>query len=148
MVIREVLLDDEVLSVLIRFSIDWAAEKSCFGYRANKRSDIEGNRIFLAEDEGKAIGYLFGKTTTSHNMQSIMPEGTSCFEVEELYVLPSTRSQGIGSELFRFAEESVCKDAEYITLGTATKNWKSIFHFYIDELGMEFWSARLFKKIR
>jgi hypothetical protein len=32
-------------------------------------------------------------------------------------------------------------------LSTATKNWKAIFHFYLDELGMKFWSARLFKKV-
>ena len=32
-------------------------------------------------------------------------------------------------------------------LSTATKNWQAIFHFYLDELGMEFWSARLFKRI-
>jgi len=36
---------------------------------------------------------------------------------------------------------------EFIMLSTATKNYKSILHFYIDELGMDFWNARLFKKI-
>lgn len=30
---------------------------------------------------------------------------------------------------------------------SATRNWKAILHFYIEELGMEFWNARLFKKI-
>jgi hypothetical protein len=33
-------------------------------------------------------------------------------------------------------------------LTTATKNFRAILHFYIDELGMDFWSARLFKKIK
>ena len=50
-------------------------------------------------------------------------------------------------KLFRFAEEAVKTEAEYIVLSTATKNWKAIFHFYLDELDMTFWSARLFKKI-
>ena len=48
---------------------------------------------------------------------------------------------------FRYAEDAVRCDARYIVLSTASKNWKAVFHFYLDELGMNFWSARLFKKI-
>ncbi len=76
-----------------------------------------------------------------------MPEGTPYFEVEELYVIPERRSQGIGEALFRHVEGAVKNEAQYMVLSTATKNWKAIFHFYLDELDMQFWSARLFKKI-
>ena len=67
--------------------------------------------------------------------------------MEELYVVPERRSRGIGMKLFRHAEEALKAEAEYMVLSTATKNWKAIFHFYLDELDMSFWSARLFKKI-
>ncbi|MBQ3277832.1 MAG: GNAT family N-acetyltransferase [Clostridia bacterium] len=147
-VVEEVSLTDEVLAELISLSKDWEAEKSCYGYRANQREDIEGNRIFLAREQGRTIGYLFGKRFQSENMRSIMPEGSTCFEVEEVYVIPSRRSTGIGKALFEFASDAVQEEAEYITLSTATKNWKAIFHFYLDELDMTFWSARLFKRIR
>jgi ribosomal protein S18 acetylase RimI-like enzyme len=147
MTIREVQLDDEVLSLLISLSEDWTAEDSCYGYRPNDRSDIEGNRIFLAKEDDTIVGYLFGKVYKSEKMKSIMPEGTPYFEVEELYVIPERRSQGIGEKLFRFVEDAVKDEAEYMVLSTATKNWKAIFHFYLDELDMSFWSARLFKKI-
>ena len=147
MMIHEAVLNDEVLDQMIRLSEDWAAENSCYGYRPNDRTDIEGNRIFLAEDGGTVIGYLFGRVCESEHMKSIMPEGTPYFEVEELYVVPERRSQGIGAKLFRYAEEAVKSEAEYIMLSTATKNWKAIFHFYLDELDMTFWSARLFRKI-
>ena len=76
-----------------------------------------------------------------------MAEGSDCFEVEELYVIPSRRSTGIGRKLFEVASDAVRSEAEYIILSTATRNWQAIFHFYLDELGMEFWSARLFKRI-
>lgn len=76
-----------------------------------------------------------------------MPEGTPCFEVEEIYVVPERRSQGIGEALFRYAEDAVKTEADYMALSTAAKNWKAIFHFYLDELDMQFWSARLFKRI-
>ena len=42
MTIHEVNLNEEVLNQLIRFSEDWAAEDSCYGYRPNDKSDIEG----------------------------------------------------------------------------------------------------------
>ena len=147
MLIHEVNLDETVLNRLIRFSEDWTKENSCHGYRPNDRSDIEGNRIFFAEDNGNVIGYLFGKVYKSKQMKSIMPEGTPYFEVEELYVVPERRSQGIGEKLFRYTENAVKTEAEYMVLSTATKNWKAIFHFYLDELDMNFWSARLYKKI-
>ena len=148
MIIRETELNEEVLALLIALSNDWAAEESCYGYRANERADIEGNRIFLAEDDGRIIGYLFGSMALSERMNSIMPDGTAYFEIEELYVIPECRSRGVGAKLFRYAESVVKNKADFIMLGTATKNYKAILHFYLDEVGMEFWSARLFKRIK
>ena len=47
-------LTEEVLNELIRMSEDWEKENSCHGYRKNEKSDIDGNRIFLAYD-GDAV---------------------------------------------------------------------------------------------
>ena len=145
--IREAALTDALVETLIALSRDWANENSCHGYVANDRSDIEGMRIFLAEDGGRVVGYLFGKTYVSEKASSIKPQGSVCFEVEELYVRPECRSRGIGRALMAAAEEAVKGEVEYLTLSTATKNWRAILHFYIDEVGMAFWNARLFKKI-
>ena len=146
--ITEVELNDDVLFKLIELSKAWAEENSCYGYRQHDKSDIEGNRIFLAKEDDEVLGYLFGNICHSKNMKSIMPEGTPFFEVEELYVVKEKRSQGIGEALFRYAEKAVKDEAEYMVLSTATKNWKAIFHFYLDELDMQLWSARLYKKIQ
>lgn len=145
--IKEVRLCDGTARELIALSADWEAEGSCHGYRKNEYGDLEGNRIFLAEENGAILGYLFGKAEEAKAASSVMEEGTPCFEVEELYVKPAHRSKGVGAALFRHAEETVRTEAEFITLGTATKNFRAILHFYIDELGMEFWSARLFKRL-
>ena len=88
MEITETALTEDVLAELIRFSRDWEAENSTFGYRANEKADIEGERIFLAREDGRTVGYLFGHCFDSENMKSIMPEHSRCFEVEELYVIP------------------------------------------------------------
>ena len=70
------------------------------------------------------------------------------FEIEELYVHPSYRSRGIGKQLMESLEKELKKKGlEMMVLSTATKNWKAIMHFYIDEVGMNFWSARLYKRL-
>ena len=141
-------LTDELLTTLITMSAAWEAENSTHGYRTNDRSDIEGNRIFLAERNGEVLGYLFGHKTAAERTNSIMEEGTAFFEIEELYVTPEHRSEGIGKKLFSFAEQTVQTEGiSYLMLSTATKNYKRILHFYLDELGMDFWNARLFKKL-
>lgn len=145
--VREAVLDGHIAETLIAMSADWETENNCHGYRKNEYSDLEGTRIFLAEEDGEIIGYLFGRLENAKQDSSVMPEGTPCFEVEELYVKPPRRSGGVGSALFRYAEEAVRGEADYILLGTATKNFRAILHFYVDELGMDFWSARLFKKL-
>lgn len=137
----------EILEKLLQLSAQWAAEQNCYGYYPNTEADIRGKRIFLAEDEDGIEAYLLGEVETAKNMKSIMPEGTLYFEAEELYVVPEKRSQGIGEALFRFVEETVKKDVQFIMLSTASKNSKAILHFYLDELDMQFWSARLFKKV-
>ncbi len=147
MLIREAELNDALLEALIALSKDWVAEHSCYGYRANERSDIEGNRIFLAEDGGTILGYLFGHLSRSEKQSSVMPDGTFFFEVEELYVIPGQRSAGVGAALFAYAEDAVREEADYMMLSTATKNWRAVFHFYLDLLEMQFWSARLYKRI-
>lgn len=148
MKIYETKLTDEIVEKLISMSVDWENENSCHGYRKNGREDIEPNRIFLAETDGEILGYLFGNETKAERTSSVISEKTPYFELEEIYVVPSHRSEGVGRALYHFAEEKLKSEGlEYIMLSTATKNWRSILHFYIDELGMEFWSARLFKKL-
>lgn len=146
--IYEAPLNDALLAKLISMSADWETENSTYGYRRNERSNIEGNRIFLAEQGGEFLGYLFGQAAKSERASSIMEDGTPYFEIEELYVVPEYRNQGVGSALFHFVEQELkASDIAYMMLSTATKDYKKILHFYIDELGMDFWSARLFKKL-
>lgn len=145
--IKETALNEEILAQLTALSREWEAEDSCWGYRANTADDLKGRRIFLAEENGVIQGYLFGITDRLNRKRASMPENAAVFEIEELYVIPSLRSQGIGKALFRCAEQAVKEDAEYIILSTATKNWKAILHFYLEELDMQFWSATLFRKI-
>ncbi len=148
MTVEEVKLTEAVLEQLLSLSEDWEKENSCHGYKKNSLSDIEGNRIFLAVEDNMVIGYLLGHKEITEKTTSVCQAGAKYFEIEELYVKPAFRSRGIGKRLFQYVEREVADEIDMIMLATATKNFRAILHFYIDELGMEFWSARLFKKIR
>lgn len=147
MEIKEVNLTDKVLKQLISLSEDWEAENSCYGYRKNSKEFIEKNCIFLAMEDNVIIGYLLGHMEAAKETTSIYQANEKCFEIEELYVKPQYRSHGIGKRLFQYVEKKIADEADIILLSTATKNFRAILHFYIEELGMEFWSARLFKKV-
>ncbi|MCH5260770.1 MAG: GNAT family N-acetyltransferase, partial [Lachnospiraceae bacterium] len=141
-------LTEELLKQLISLSEAWETENCCHGYIKNTPDDIKGNRVFVAFEDSVMIGYLFGHKEVTEKTTSVYQIGTKYFEIEELYVKPAFRGRGIGKRLFRYVEREVADEVDMIMLGTATKNFRAILHFYIDELGMEFWSARLFKKLR
>lgn len=147
MEIKQEELTKEIENILISFSKEWEAENSCYGYKANNSIDLVGKTILVAYEEEKPIGYLFGVYETTENDTATIPKGSKTFEIEEIYVKQNYRSKGIGKKLFRFLENIVKEKVDYITLSTASKNYQSILHFYIDNLEMNFWYARLFKKI-
>lgn len=148
MKICEISLNDDTLGQLIALSGAWEAENNCHGYRQNTADDLMGRLVFAALEGDTIIGYLFGKPEKAAETSSVMAAGTPYFEVEELYVQPEYRSRGLGRKLFGLAEDAARRmGCPFLMLGTATKNHRAILHFYIDEVGMEFWSARLFKKL-
>ena len=132
---------------LLELSLMWEKEDSCYGYRANTEDDLK-DRYILAAYDNELIAYVFGKEEVQDKQTSLIDKNMHYFEIEELYVHPSYRSRGIGKQLMESLEKELKKKGQgMMMLNTATKNWKAIMHFYIDEIDMNFWSARLYKHL-
>ncbi len=137
--------EGEILEELIRLSAEWEREGITFGLRANTAEDMR-EPCFIAKVGGSIAGYAFGHFYAKETRNSFIEIGARCFELDELYVRPEYRSQGIGRELFR-AIEGAAKGADFMTLSTATKDWQRILKFYADDLGMTFHSAYMIKPL-
>lgn len=132
---------------LLELYLMWEKEDSCYGYRANTEDDLKDRYILAAYDD-ELIAYVFGKEEVQDKQTSVINKNMHYFEIEELYVHPSYRSRGIGKQLMENLEKELKKKGQkMMVLSTATKNWKAIMHFYIDEIDMNFWSARLYKHL-
>ena len=132
---------------LLELSLMWEKEESCYGYRANTEDDFQDCYILAAYDD-ELIAYIFGKEEIQEKQTSVIDKNMHYFEIEELYVHPSYRSRGIGKQLMESLQKELKKKGlKMMALSTATKNWKAIMHFYIDEIDMNFWSARLYKRL-
>ncbi len=129
---------------LLAMSRDFEREGCCNGIRANTPDDLEGMDIFVAEEDGQPAGYIYGKAVTDDSRcRGWCPDG-KYYEVEELYVRPPWRDKGVGQQLFeRISREAKAQGLNALCLYAVGKDWKKLFHFYIDRLGMTFWSAAL-----
>ena len=103
--------------------------------------------LVVAIDGDRIVGYIFGHYYEQQRRTSYIDAGKRCFSVDELYVVPKYRGQGIGSELYRMLENNVKENCSYVTLTTPTKDYRSILKLYLEELEMDFVSAFLIKNV-
>ena len=129
--IKKCELDDRNIKAVIALSKEWESEDLTYGYCANDKNDLIGNDLFLAYSDAQIIGYLFGKCSVLNEAITPIDKGSKCFDINEIYVKEKYRSQGIGKALFEYTENYHKQNVDYITLSTATKNYKSILYFYI-----------------
>lgn len=136
------------LPQLAALSADWAAEGNVYGYYANSVEDFAEQTCWIATLEDRIVGYVSGTFETQDRDTSVIGKGTPYFELEELYVLPALRSQGIGAQIMALIEpELQQRGAEMVLLNAVNRDARRLLDFYEDKAGMSCWSARMFKKL-
>ena len=144
--IREIELTEDRVRQLIALSQAWVDENISNGMVKNSREDIK-EPVFAALEGEKIVGYAFGHAYMKEKKTESVPVGSRCFDVDELYVLPAYRSQGIGRRLFRALEAYAKTQGDFLTLATSTKDYKRVLHFYAEKNGMDFHDAYLTKRL-
>lgn len=94
-------------------------------------------RIWIAQEDEKIVGFLFGKNFKKDNwwakqINNYLPQDIDwyqhTFEINELMVLPNHQSKGIGRELLRHLHSNT--DYEIYLLGTSKYQNERIIGFY------------------
>ncbi len=145
---QEIILNDEVIKDLIHLSKLWVLENNCYGMVENTIDDLKETG-FLAYDDERLVGYIFGSFYNNEKKTSYIEVGKKCFEISELYVIKEYRHLGIGRHLFKLLEDKIKLDKEvkYLTLATSNKDYESILKFYCEDNDMNFHSAFLIKNL-
>ncbi len=144
--IREIEWTEDAVQQLIALSQAWVDEHCSNGMVTNTREDLR-RPVFAALEGDRIVGYAFGHAYVKEKKTDSIPVGSRCFDVDELYVLPAYRSQGVGGRLFEAIEAYARTQADFITLATSTKDYKRVLHFYAEKLGMDFHDAYLTKRL-
>ena len=143
--IQKAVFDEKTVARLLELSQIWVDEDNCFGMVANTRDDLV-EPCYIALDGDVIIGYAFGESIKASGKWGEIQEGDPCFRIDELYVLPEYRNQGIGKRLFSCLQEEAKSKAPYLVLNTSNKAYERILRFYCEDVGMTFHSAFLMKK--
>ncbi|HPX45130.1 MAG TPA: GNAT family N-acetyltransferase [Bacteroidales bacterium] len=138
----------ELVEKLIPLSVIWKKEKITNGLVENTVIDFLEKDIYVVYNNNSIIGYALAKTYKESEASPTIKKNSIVYDIEEFYILPTYRNQLIGSKLYQYIEENVKDKVDVIQLISATKDYKRALNFYVEMLGMEFFTAKLFKKVR
>lgn len=136
------------LPIVLAMSGDFLAENCCNGLVPDTLEELSQYDIYLASQDDQVVGYAYGQTETATRNRGPVKAGERSFSIEIIYIKPAFRNMGVGRLLFQALESQAREsDCTSLQLAAVSKSWQKLLHFYIDELGMEFWSAILLKKL-
>jgi GNAT superfamily N-acetyltransferase len=137
----------EDIPAIIRLEARWLTEDSTIGMAPVSADDVRawlGPFCWLAERDGEVVGFAYATIESSEGL-AVIPAGARYLRLEELYVLPDYRNQGIGGRLVdRLLAEA---SAQGITRGrvySSSKDWRRIEGFY-QRHGFQMWYVELYR---
>lgn len=145
---KEIQIEDQETSDILRLSKCWEIEQNTYGYVANTINDLKHHNMFIIKDDKHIFGYLLGHVYVNDKKVSALAYQSDVFEIDEIYIEKSYRSKGYGMQLFQKVEQIMSNKVSYIVLSSSNKDSKRILKFYQDNMDMRIWSTRLFKKTR
>ena len=143
--IRKCTLRD--IDVIHQLEKQWAEEDITYGQEPNpveKLMDKLGEYFLVADVDNGVVGFICGSMHVSEGL-AVIPEGQGYLEIDDIYVRPEYRSQGVGGLLLEsLLEIAKQQSIKRFSVYTATKNIDKIYNFYRSH-GFQSWFIRLFQ---
>jgi len=137
------------ISAVCQLQQQWFEEGSYYGFRPEGRKQFQaalGPYFLVAELDGAVIGFIAASIHTSEGT-AVMEAGDSYIEIDNLYMSPPFRNQGIGSQLvtqlLSYAKE---QGVAHALLCSANKDIPRIIKFY-EQHNFKSWYVKLFQKL-
>ena len=144
-IIRRALADD--LRAVEQLQRQWETEELTRGFKAADaellRSHL-GAYFLVADQAGRIVGFVCGSAHVSEG-NAVFSAGERYLEVDDLYVSPEMREQGIGGRLLdellaQAGREGIQRFLAY----SSSRDTGAILRFYRKH-GFETWYVRMFR---
>lgn len=136
------------LEAVKRMSDDLVNENCLNGMAYDTVEYLSKYDIIVADIDGELAGYGYGEIEIAEKEVSYIRKGERKFVIEEIYIKPAYRDSGVGGRLFEaLSETAKASGCALIELYAASKDYQKLLRFYVEKLGMDFWSAHLIKRI-
>ncbi len=107
---------------------------------------LDARLIWVAEEKNKLIGYAVC-LPRKNDGSCIFKENDKILELDEIYLVPEARGQGVGSELLEIILDYAKKEGyTKFFVNTAVKDLMPVLRFY-RENGLKTWAVQLFKEL-
>ncbi len=139
------------IRAVARLYRDWEAEGVTLGLRADSEEDLSAKLrgLFLVVcRREEVVGFATGEVRELQAGEWIVcPAGGRYLDIEDLYVVPDLRSQGIGSVLAkRLMAAAKAEHVEYVAVYSSSQPSSRIVRFY-ESLGLSVWFVQMFGPI-
>jgi ribosomal protein S18 acetylase RimI-like enzyme len=127
----------------------WFEEGSVYGFVPESREQVKAalsTYFLVAETNNEIVGFISGSVHLSQGV-AVIPEGEHYLEIDNLYILPEYRRQGIGSSLInKCLAQAKEAGVAYALLYSAAKEIDSIVGFY-EEHNFQSWNVQMYRKL-
>lgn len=105
-----------------------------------------GPYLLVAEADDEVVGFISGSLHVNEGAV-VIPAGESYLEIDNLYVSPEFRGQGIGSDLItQLLAQARQQGVAYAVLYSAARDIRGILRFY-ERHGFQSWYVQMFRKL-
>lgn len=146
MLVRQAIKTD--VPFVCQLQQQWFEEDNVHGFVPENQMQIETalSSYLVAEVGGRIVGFISGSVLISEGM-AVIPSGENYLEIDNLYILPEFRNQGIGSSLIaQLLTQAKEQGVSYALVYSAAKNIRDILKFY-ERHNFQSWNIQLFQKL-